>query len=51
MAFCFYDQSSSPAKACFSVKFVFEKNENKLKRGRGGPTITKHTTRFKDNMR
>ena len=38
--FAFYsdDPSSNPADVySFSVKFVFEKNENKQKRGQGWP--------------
>ena len=36
LAFYSYNSSSNLAEAySFSVKFVFENNENKLKRGRG----------------
>ena len=38
LAFSSVDPSSNPADAySFSVNFVFEKNENKQKRGRVGP--------------
>ena len=38
LAFYSNDPSSNPADAySFSVEFVFEKNENKQKRGRVGP--------------
>ena len=34
------DQSWNPAEAnSYSVKFVFEKNENKQKRGQGWPIL------------
>ena len=38
LAFYSDNPSSNPADAySFSVQIVFEKNENKQKRGRGGP--------------
>ena len=42
LAFYSDNPSSNPADAySFSVQIVFEKNENKQKRGRGGPFFKK----------
>ena len=51
LAFYFDDPSSNPAEPkVFSVKFVFEKKENKEKRGRGWPIFrVKCRTKINDS--
>ena len=43
LPFYYDDPSLNPAETySFSVKFVFEKNVNKTKRGQGWPTLKKY---------